>query len=353
MTRPALSRRGALLAAILVASAALLAWFLLRATPVPVIRIAEGRIGDVVRGPGQVKARIPVTVSARVTGTILTIEADRGDRVRRGQSLVTLDDRDMAARVAAARAALARSRADLAFARRNEDRDRGVFGKGLISEAAMDATAAQRIAREAEVAAAEQDLEYAATLLSYARVVAPMDGIIVARVAEAGDTVAPGTPILRMVDPRTLQVVARIDESAAGRIRVGMPATIRLRAGGEAKGTVARIALEADAAARELAVDVAFDEPPERFAIDQEAEVAIRIGQERGPIVPLPAVIWQKKEPGVLVVKQGRARFQPIELGVAGDQGVIALRGVGAGDVVVRQAQQVRPGARVRAVEGN
>ncbi len=328
------------------------AWFLRDAPTVEVVRVAEGALDETVRGPAQIQARVPVTLSARLTAAVLSVAVDIGDRVRRGQVLVRLDDRDVRARVSAASAALARARADLALADSNERRDREVFARGYISPAAMEATASLRSAKEAEVAAAEEELRYAETFASYARLTAPMDGVVVARLAEAGDTVAPGTPILRLVDPRTLQAVARIDETVAGRIQPGMPAVIRLRAGGESAGKVARIGLEADSAARELEVEVAFDEPPARFAIDQEAEVAIRVGSARGLVVPLSAVTRRDGRPGVLVVRGGRALFRPIDTAAIGDGRLVVREGVAPGELIVREAQSVRPGARVRTVGG-
>ena len=117
-----------------------------------------------------------------------------------------------------------------------------------------------------------------------------MDGIIVERLAEAGSTVVAGTPIFRMVDPTTLWVATRVDESVVGRVQRRPAGGIRLRSGETLTGKVARIARQSDAATRELEVDVAFDAPLPRFAIDQEAEVAIAVGEERGIVVPLAAL---------------------------------------------------------------
>jgi len=107
----------------------------------------------------------------------------------------------------------------------------------------------------------------------------------------------------------------------------------------------------AAAAAREFAVEVTFDEPPARFAIDQEAEVAIRVGNAHGLIVPLSAVIRQKEQPGVLVARGGRVHFQPIEAGSSGKDKVLVRKGLTVGESIVHRAQAIKPGARVRPVE--
>jgi RND family efflux transporter MFP subunit len=348
-----ISRRTLLL--VLGAVAALTAgvlWILRPGQPVETLTVEQGELDQRVRGPAKVQARVPVTLGARVTAEVIAIAADIGDQVRKGQPLVRLDDRDLRARVSTARAALTRAKADLALAESNERRDREVFGKGYGSLAALDATTAQRAVKQAEVAAAEQELAYAETQATYANLVSPMDSVVVARLAEPGDTVAPGTPILRLVDPATLQAVARIDETEAGRIQPGMPALIRLRAGGEVPGKVARIRLEADAAARELEVEVAFDVPLERFAIDQEALVEIRVGRARGLVIPLTALIRVEGQPGVLAVRDGHARFQPVEVGAIDASRLIVSAGLQAGEVIVRKAQGVRPGARVQVIMG-
>jgi HlyD family secretion protein len=353
MSKMKVSRKTLLIAFIAVlALAAVAVWWLKGGQSVAVVKASDGALDEVVRGPALVQARVPVTLSARVTAAVTAIEADIGDHVRKDQILVQLDDRDLMARVASAGATLARARADLALAESNERRDREVFEKGYISAAAMDATVMLRQAKAAEANAVTQELKLAKAQASYANLRAPMAGVVVARLAEPGDTVAPGSPILRLVNPATLQAVARIDETEAGRVHPGMSALIRLRTGGEVSGKVARIALEADAAAREFEVEIAFDQPPARFAINQEAEVAIRVGTARGLLIPASAVIHQDGQPGVLLVRNGRARFQPIETGASGNGMVLVRKGLNADDVIVRTAQPVKPGARVRAEEG-
>ncbi|NCS64911.1 MAG: hypothetical protein COS39_09025 [Hydrogenophilales bacterium CG03_land_8_20_14_0_80_62_28] len=353
MSKMKISRKFVLIALVVVlALAAAVGWWLKGGQTVAVVKARVGTLDELVRGPGRVQARVPVTLSARVTAVVVAIEADIGDRVRKDQVLVRLDDRDLMARVASATASLARARADLALAESNQRRDREVFEKGYISAVAMDTTAMLRQAKVAEVAAVVQELKLAEAQASYANLRAPMAGIVVARLAEPGDTAAPGAPILRLVDPATLQTVARIDETEAGRVQPGMPAVIRLRTGGEVAGKVARIGLEADAAAREFEVEIAFDEPPARFAIDQEAKVAIRVGTVRGLLIPASAVIRQDGQPGVLVARDGRARFQPVETGFSSNGMVMVIKGLSASDAIVRAAQTIKPGARVRAEKG-
>jgi RND family efflux transporter MFP subunit len=202
---------------------------------------------------------------------------------------------------------------------------------------------------EAEAQALAQEVRRAGAVLDYTRIVSPIDGVVVLRQAEAGTTVVPGTPIFRLVDPATLWIAMRVDETVVGRVQPGQPAAIRLRSGEQFSGKVARIARQADAAARELEVDVAFDAPPVRFAIDQEAAVTIDTGHATGMTVPLSALLRDRAgRQGVLVEVDGRAQFRPVTTGTADESQVLVHGGLAAGERVVVQPAGVRAGARVR-----
>ena len=339
-----------LIAALLLAGALGLRFLASDAPPEPVA-VALGEVEVRIAGPGTVQARVPVTVSARVSAQVISVHADHGERVKRGQLLAVLDDRDLSAKraaaaaageanarnVAAAEATVAKARADLELARNRQRRDADLYRAGFISQssydasdlgmtaaaAAVDNAVALLAARRAEGQAVAADARYAQTLWSHTRISAPMDAIVIQRSVEPGSTVAPGSALFRIVDPATLWVAARIDEALVGRIEEGMPARIRLRNGEEHVGHVARISRQSDAATRELEVNVSFDTPPARFAIDQEAEVSILAGVERGPVVPVEALVRRDGRQGVMMLRDGRKVFQPVR--VAASDGRLAV----------------------------
>lgn len=366
-----------------VAAAALLGigaaayWRFGRAVDIPVAVVAQGSVAARVVGPGTVQARVPVTVSARISSTVLQVHADVGDAVRAGQPLATLDDRDLSARrgvvtgqqealqrnTEGARAALVKAQADLDLARSRQRRDAELLAQGYVSAAVLDASNAAMgsaaagvdiaratlAAREADARTLSQEARYSDAVLSNTRVAAPMDAVVVQRMAEVGTTTAPGSALFKLVDPRTLWVATRVDEAVVGRVLPGQAASIRLRSGEVLSGKVARIARQSDAATRELEVNVAFDAVPERFAIDQEAEVRIDVGEDRGLLVPLAALTRDKTgRQGVLVIADGRTRFQPVETGGADDRQVLIRQGLAAGDRVAAKAAGLTANVRVR-----
>ena len=349
-----------------------------RRVAVPVVQAVQGRVPLRVVGPGTVQARVPVTIGARITATVRQLDADVGDVVRRGQTLALLDDRDLVARrdvvggqqtslarnLVAARATVAKAQADLELARSQHRRDAELLHSGFVSPAATDASdAALRSAsanldsaratlsaREADLQGLSHEARYADTLLSYTRITAPMDGVITARQVEVGSMVVPGSTLLRMVDPASLWVAMRVDESVLGQVELGQPASIRLRTGQTLPGKVARIARESDAATRELEVYVSFDAPLARFAIDQEAEVAITTGAGTGVVVPLSALTRDRQgQQGVLVVADARTVFRAVQTGASDAGRVIVTQGLAAGEPVVANAEGVKAGVRVQA----
>ncbi len=348
-----------------------------RVADVPVAIATPGAVAARVVGPGTVQARIPVTLSARINATVTQVQVDVGDSVRQGQVLAVLDDRDLSARrlvvtgqqeallhnTAGARAALDKAQADLDLARSKLRRDADLLAQGFVSQAVVDASNAALGSAVAGVDAAQsalaargadgrtltQEARYADAVLSYTRIVAPMDGVVIQRLAEAGNTVVPGTPLLKIVDPRSLWVATRVDEAVVGRVQAGQVAHIRLRSGEVLPGRVARIARQSDTATRELDVHVAFDAVPARFAIDQEAEVTITVGQDTGITVPLTALARDGAgHQGVWLVDDGQTRFQAVETAGADEQRVLVRQGLAGGETVVAVAAGVSAKQRVR-----
>jgi RND family efflux transporter MFP subunit len=362
-----------------VAAAALGYWRFGRTTDVTMTTAQNGTVAARVLGPGTVQARTTVALAARVSATVTQVLADVGDSVAQGQLLVTLDDRDLAARrgavsgqqqalarnTEAARAALAKAEADLDLARSKQRRDAELLAQGFVSQAGVDASnaalrAAQAgveaaratlAAREADAMTLSQEARAADVGLSHTRLLSPVDGLVIERLAEPGSTVTLGMPILRIVDPKTLWVATRVDESVVGRVQVGQPARIRMRTGETVGGQVARIARRSDAATRELDVFVAFGQLPRHFAIDQEAEVSIDTGREPGIVVPAKALTRDVGgRLGVLVVEDGRTRFQPVQTGGSDERGVLVSAGLSEGQSLVADSSGIRANQAVRAV---
>jgi HlyD family secretion protein len=346
----------------------------LRPLPVAVAVVRQATLRDIVQGPGTVQSKVPVTVSAKITGILEKLYVDQGDRVRKGQLLAELDSAEQSAREAAARSAhvrasrqwasakadLAKAQANLLLAESNYRRDLAVYKQGYISSAAFDVThAALQVAQsdvaageaavkasEASVRQAESDTRTTRVLLGYTRILSPMDGVITVRQAEVGDTISPGTPIFQLVgDP--IWAASWIDETRLGALHVGQKASITLRSGQVYQGKVARLNSQADTVTRELEVDVQFAILPKPLLIGEETDVAIDAGQQTALAVPLSAIAERDGHRGVRIVSDGRARFRPIVTGLQDAQRAAVLQGLKEGETVVINPAGIRPGKKV------
>jgi RND family efflux transporter MFP subunit len=362
--------------AVILMSFAAYRWFWYR-PPVPVIVVKRAEIQSRVHGPGTVQSRVPVTVSAKITGILEKLYADQGDRVRKGQILAELDSAEARARETASHAAknralrdLARAQADLVrvkanlvLAQSNYQRDLEVFKPGYISPAAFDTTKSALGVAESEVAAneatikamqaavdqADSETRAAKALFGYTRIAAPMDGMITVRKAEAGSTVSPGVPIFQMVNNQ-IWAASWIDQGKIAQLREGQKATIKLRSGRVFRGEVVRLNKEADTVTRELEVDVKFETLPNPLVIGEETEVDIDTGGQTAPSVPLSAVVERNGSKGAMVVSNGLATFRPIVPGLQDGQRVAVPEGLAEGELVILNPAGIESGKKVRPV---
>jgi RND family efflux transporter MFP subunit len=344
-------------------------------SPVVAVVVKNAEIRGKVHGPGTVQSRVPVTVSAKITGILEKLYVDQGKDVKKGQPLAELDSAELRAREAAARSALKRaerdlaraqadlvkSEANLALAQSNYQRDLELIRPGYISQAVFDTTKTALRVAESDVAAnqavvkafeaavnqAESETRAAEALSGYTRILAPMDGVITVRKAEIGNTVSPGTPIFQMVNYQ-IWAASWIDETKIAQLREGQKASIKLRSGRVFSGEVARLNKEADTVTRELEVDVKFDTLPDPLVIGEETEVDIDMGRQTAPAVPLSAVIEKGGFKGVMVVANGRLSFRPVVLGSQDGQRVAVLNGVNEGETVILNPAGTEPDEKVR-----
>lgn len=228
--------------------------FMLRPRPVPIadrfrtLPVTQGDVTRVVRATGHVEALTSVSVGAEVSGRIATVAVDFNDRVKAGQVLARFDEKaldaqrvQIEAQLAAARAGLAQSRVDLEQSRRNSARSDALFAQHAQTEAehetvrSAEALAEARVsAAQAQVSAQEASRSLARTNLEHAVVRAPIDGIVITRNVDPGQTVASmlQTPVLFIVaaDLERMRVVTAVDEADIGDVREGQPATFTVNA---------------------------------------------------------------------------------------------------------------------------
>lgn len=195
--------------------------------------VRRGTLETTVSSTGTLAAVETVEVGTQVSGTIARIQADYNDRVTKGQVLAVLDQALFTAQVNEAEASVAKARASLAQAEDEFRRNQPLFDKGFLSAQEFLPVRIGVDTAKAALAAAEASLARAKTNLAYTVIRSPIDGTVIKRSVEAGQTVAASlnTPTLFLIarDLKQMQIEADIDESDIGQIRVGQPVRFKVQ----------------------------------------------------------------------------------------------------------------------------
>jgi HlyD family secretion protein len=386
--KPALSRRLALGALALLLVGALVFIALrsgpLAATRVTVMQVQPGRLSPSIFGLGTVEARRSWMIGPTVAGRVRGVTVDVGDAVKAGQLLAEMDPVDLAQRLgaldaslaragsaqAAAQAQLADATARRALAALNARRNQELADRNFISAGALEARLQESASADAALQAAQANLNGSGQDIvrqkaeragleqqrASLRLLAPADGVVTSRDAEAGSTVVAGQPVLRLIDPASLWVKLRVDQGRANGLAVGLPARIVLRSQPQQplEGQVARLEWLADSVTEERIAQVAFSSPAAGSAVGELAEVTLQL-PETAPalLVPNASLQYRQGQTGVWRLEDGRPVFAPLRLGARSLDGQVqALGGLTAGDEIVVYSQKaLTPGARVQVVD--
>lgn len=302
-----------------------------------------GTISRAVTVSGVVEPIRTVGVNSQLSGALLTVEAEEGMRVREGQVLARLDDRELAAQEASAEAAFAV--AEAAYERAEQLRRSQVI---TIGEYERDRTA---------YAAARAQLEQLRTRRDYAVVRSPLNGVVLEKRVEAGDVVAPQTQLFRIGDVATMVVRVPVSELDVVELSPGAIAAMVFDAfpSRTFTGRIRRIFPSADPGTRLVPVEVALDDAGAATARPGFlARVTFALGARSGVrLIPASAVVSGTGGQAVFTLEGGRAMRRTIQTGLTSEGRVEVLGGVEAGDtIVVGGANTLRDGAQVRVVAG-
>jgi len=334
----------------------------------------------VLNSTGYVVAQRKAAIASKATGRLEWLGVAEGSRVKEGEVIARLDDRDVVAQaraaeanVKAARAGVDQAKVEEANARVELKRNHELVDRNFISRSALD-TAQARVDRaaagvasaQAQVAAARASARNAEVAVDYTQIRAPFDGVILSKSANVGDMVTPFSSavdskgaVVNMADMSTLEVEADVSESSLGKIKVGQPAEIALDALPDSRfrGRIDRIVPTVDRAKATVMTKVKFDAIDPRVLPDMSAKVSFLsqevTAEQQKPLkaVATDAIAERDAKPVVFVVKDDVATAVPVTPGIkVGD--LTAITGnVAAGDRVVQKPDaKLASGARVKSV---
>ena len=327
---------------------------------------SPSQANSVLAANGYVVAQRKAAVASKGTGRLVYLGVEEGDKVRKGEIIARLDDQDMVAALAKAKADLQVARADSFGTRNTLDRTRTLFASKLASQADLDAAEAQHLKVRANISSAHASVEQAEVAMEYTRIRAPFDGTVLTKDADVGEVVAPFASsansrgaVVSMADMGSLQVEADVSESNITRVRVGQPCEITLDAYPDMRyrGTVHKIVPTADRAKATVMTKVAFRQLDERVLPDMSAKVAFLGGElsdsaASAPAkltVPSTAITERDGRQVVFTIREGIATETPVRTGERLGTQTVVSQGLTQGETVVnRPPATLSGGAKVK-----
>jgi RND family efflux transporter MFP subunit len=378
-----------LIAALVAAVAATAGWFWLRSSAIPIRAVDPQAVADagaasagsILDASGYIVARRQATVASKITGKMVELDIEEGDHVQEGQVIARLDDSNVRAALAAARAqldyakaGLAETEVNLANARRDFDRQTSLVKGHFVSQAAvdnsktsMDALTAQLATQRSNIEVAQRNVDVAERNLADTVVRAPFSGIVTVKAAQPGEIVSPlsagggftRTGIGTIVDMDSLEIQVDVNENFINRVEPAQKVLAKLNAypDWEIPAHVIAVIPTADRSKGTVTVRIALDQKDPRILPEMGVRVSFLAGSSGDgsvhavPGLNLPAEAVQiSGAVGVLyVVHDSTVERRAVKLGASSPQQVTVLSGLQPGErVAVGDFARLKDGVRVR-----
>lgn len=360
------------------------------------LRVAPSTVDESYQAVGTVHSATSSVLSAKIMGAVLALHAREGDKVRAGQVLIEIDDRESKAQLSKIRAGLQEAEQALEEAERSTraaeaskaaaDAQRQFAAATLkrytallerksasaqefeevqaryrVAEAEADRAArmiealnARRDQARAKIEQARADLESAEVNFAYSKIRSPINGIVTNRQTDIGQTATPGSPLLTVEDVSHYRLEVVVEESRSHLLRPGERATVSLDAigTGEFDAHVLQIVPMSDPTSRSSTVKIEL--PNEAVKMGARSGMFGRAyfvtGQRQALIVPREAIVERGQILGVHVLDgSGIARWRIVKVGKTYSQGVEILSGLSEGEeIITGPAEAAADGSRIR-----
>lgn len=282
-------------------------------------KVALKTLQNSVTATGTIEAVTSVTVGTQVSGIVNKLYVDYNSQVKKGQVIAELDKTNLLSELNTAKANLASAQSSLNYQAANMERYKTLYKKGLVSaDEYENALLTYRQAKE-QVASSKENVQRAQTNLGYATITSPIDGTVISKSVEEGQTVAASfnTPELFTIakDLTNMQVVANVDEADIGNVKEGDRVTFTVDAYPDDtfEGTVKQVRLEATTTNNEVTYEVVISAP--------NADLKLKPG------LTANVTIYTQERSGVLAVANKALRFTPTKETVGKDMKIVDCKG--------------------------
>ncbi|MBM4338477.1 MAG: efflux RND transporter periplasmic adaptor subunit [Deltaproteobacteria bacterium] len=335
----------------------------------------------VLNASGYVVPQRKSALASKVTGRLIWLGVEEGNRVKQDQIVARLESQDVTAakglaeaNVNAARHNIELARAELKEATLNLERNKALLAKGYVAKSIYDSALARYEKAVAAVEASEASLkaslaalEAANINLEYTLIRAPFDAVVLTKNADVGDIVTPigaaanaKSAVITIADMNSLQVEADVSESNLNKIKVGQPCEIQLDALPEERfrGAIHMIVPTADRTKATVMVKIRFAERDSRVLPEMSAKVAFLSRppkpEEQKPRVAInqSSIVNRKGSEKVFLIKEEKVIETSVNLGTKIGDMVEVLGGIKVGDqIVLNPPERLRNGLKIKVAE--
>lgn len=282
-------------------------------------KVATHTLQNSITATGTIEAVTSVTVGTQVSGIVNKLYVDYNSVVKKGQVIAELDKTNLISELNTAKANLASTESNLSYQSANMKRYQTLYKKGLVSaDEYENALLAYRQAKE-QVASSRENVQRAQTNLGYATITSPIDGTVISKSVEEGQTVAASfnTPELFTIakDLKNMQVIANVDEADIGGVAVGnrVNFTVDAYPDGTFEGVVKQVRLEATTTNNVVTYEVVISAP--------NADLKLKPG------LTANVTIFTKEQANILSVANKALRFTPTKETVGKDMKIVDCKG--------------------------
>lgn len=282
-------------------------------------KVATHTLQNSITATGTIEAVTSVTVGTQVSGIVNKLYVDYNSVVKKGQVIAELDKTNLISELNTAKANLASTESNLSYQSANMKRYQTLYKKGLVSaDEYENALLAYRQAKE-QVASSRENVQKAQTNLGYATITSPIDGTVISKSVEEGQTVAASfnTPELFTIakDLKNMQVIANVDEADIGGVAVGnrVNFTVDAYPDDTFEGVVKQVRLEATTNNNVVTYEVVISAP--------NADLKLKPG------LTANVTIFTKEQANILSVANKALRFTPTKETVGKDMKIVDCKG--------------------------
>lgn len=314
--------------------------------PVLALKVGAANAAGSAVYSGEIRSRHEGDIGFRVPGKITGRQVDVGTSVKKGQVLARLDPTDNQMNADAARAAAAAARTDMQFTSAEYDRYKTLFEKNFVSKTVLDQKSASFDAAKSRVEQTEAQANISRNQVGYTSLAADQDGVITAVLAEAGQVVAAGQPVMRLARTDEKEVLISIPESRLAATRQAKSVAVRLWANPEKtyRGRVRELAPSADPVTRTFATRIAITGADAEVALGMTANVlfndapatAANATAPTAIVIPLTALSRQGGQTAVWVIdaKSNQVALRPVVVKQYREDGIVIGGGLASGDLI-------------------